>query len=106
MEPNVGLGPNPFLQFTDNLGKWAAFGKLYTYDWNTRQPKPTYQDPGATKLWPNPIPLDSVGRIRGEVFWELDVPYYLELRTNKGVLIWSLAEPYVPANGGGWKCYN
>lgn len=101
MTVTVSLGPMPRLEFIDNLGKPAAFGQLFTYDWNTRQPKPTYQDPGAMIFWSNPIQLDSVGRPQGQIYWETDVPYYLELRTATGALIWSTAVPYVPASNGG-----
>lgn len=100
MTVNVTLGPIPFWQFTDNEGKYAKFGKLYTKNWNTRQPKPTYRDPNGLIPWPNPIPLDSVGRAR-EIFWEEDVGYYLELRDQNDVLIWSTDEPYIPGSGGG-----
>lgn len=100
----VTLGPTPKYQFTDNNGKYAAFGLLYTYNWNTRQPEPTYSDPAELKPRTNPIQLDSIGRPQGDgglIYWDDATSYYLELRSNTGALIWSTVEPYAPGGSGG-----
>jgi hypothetical protein len=99
------LGPIPFWQFTENNGKLAPFCELFTYNYDTRQPKPTYQDPGKNIPWSNPIRADDIGRFR-EIFWETDVPYYLELRTQTGALIRSTNQPYIPAAGEGTNVTN
>jgi hypothetical protein len=100
MSISVSLGPNPFLQFTDNSGKYLPFGQLYTYDWNTREPKATYQDAAGLVPYSNPIQSDSIGRYR-EIFWNEDAAYYLELRDQNDKFIRSSRAPYTPGDGGG-----
>jgi len=94
------LTPNPVLQLTDNSGCYVANGSVETLDWNTRQPKPTYFDPGGVKPRPNPFPLDSIGRAF-TVYWEDDAAYFLVLRDRDGNIVWTSAEPYTPGSGGG-----
>ena len=94
------LAPNPVLQLTDNQGNYVPYGTVLTLDWDTRQPKATYFDPGGLKPRPNPFPLDSVGRAF-EVYWEDDAAYYLLLANQQGQIIWQSAEPFIPSGGGG-----
>lgn len=94
------LAPSPQTQFTDNNGNWLPNGKVRTLDWDTRQPKATYYDPGGLKPRDNPFSLDSVGRAM-EVYWENDSAYYLELLDNLGHRIWSTPEPFFPGGTGG-----
>lgn len=101
MPTTYGLGPTPILQFTLNNGQWNAFGTLVTLDWETRQPKATYSQPGGMSPYPTAIPLDAVGRTSGYVYWESTSSYYLELRDRNGVVIRSAVAPYLPLSGGG-----
>lgn len=94
------LGPNPVLQFTDNEGNYLSLGSIQTLDWDTRQPKATYFDPGGLKPRDNPFSLDNIGRAF-EVYWEDDTAYYLRALDRFGNEIWESAEPYIPGAGGG-----
>lgn len=47
----------------DTLGKPLNGGLLYFYAAGTTTPQSAYQDSGLTLPWPNPITLDSAGRI-------------------------------------------
>lgn len=91
----VALGTPPFLQFTDNTGKWLAYGKLTTQDWDTRESKIVWEDSAGTIPATNPIILDGYGRTP-MLYWETDSPYYLYLTDMNDVLIWDSNEPYYP----------
>lgn len=104
MPTTYGLGPTPILQFTLNNGQWNAFGTLKTLDFNSREPKATYAQPGGNSPYPTAIPLDAVGRTPGYVYWEQaenDNGYYLELRDRYGNIIRNPPVPYLPLSGGG-----
>lgn len=47
----------------DSLGRPLNGGLLYTYAAGTTTPQSAYQDSGLTIPWPNPITLDSAGRV-------------------------------------------
>ena len=49
-------------QWTDDLGRPLAFGKLYLYQAGTLIPKATYQDAAHTVAHTFPIVLDATGR--------------------------------------------
>ncbi len=47
--------------FFDKFGKALRFGKVYTHDFESTMPKPSYQNPEKSFLNPNPIILDDDG---------------------------------------------
>ena len=55
-------------QFFDNNGTILSGGKLYTYSAGTTSPLATYTSSTAVTLNPNPIILDSAGRVPAEVW--------------------------------------
>jgi hypothetical protein len=55
-------------QFFDNNGTILSGGKLYTYSAGSTSPLTTYTSSTATALNPNPIILDSAGRVPAEVW--------------------------------------
>ncbi len=55
-------------QFFDNNGTILSGGKLYTYSAGSTTPLDTYTSSTATALNPNPIILDSAGRVPAEVW--------------------------------------
>lgn len=65
--PSYGAGIIPGISMTqqlDSLGKPLNGGKLYTIQAGTTStPQNCYQDSGLTLAWPNPLTLDSAGRI-------------------------------------------
>lgn len=99
MTLSYALAPSPTLQLTDNAGNWVPYGSVLTLDWDTRQPKPTYYDPGGISARPNPFPLDSVGRAF-EVYWETTGSYFLLLANQQGQTIWTTAYPYIAGSAG------
>lgn len=69
------LGLIPFQQFTDNNGKPAANGWLFTRSASAPdQPKPIFQDASGLVPYEYPTQLDDYGRI-GPVYWMDDEPY-------------------------------
>ncbi|MBK9427299.1 MAG: hypothetical protein IPN63_07905 [Gammaproteobacteria bacterium] len=60
-------------QWTDDLGRPLAFGKLYLYQAGTLIPKATYQDAAHTVAHTFPIVLDATGR---ENVWLIDDEAY------------------------------
>src|SRR5690242_7265363 len=59
----AGTIPLSFTQQFNSLGRPLAGGKLYFYAAGTTTPQSAYQDSGLTLPWPNPIELDSAGRV-------------------------------------------
>ena len=55
-------------QFFDNNGAILSGGKLYTYSAGSTSPLTTYTSSSAATLNPNPIILDSAGRVPAEVW--------------------------------------
>jgi hypothetical protein len=55
-------------QFFDNNGTILSGGKLYTYSAGSTSPLTTYTSSSAATLNPNPIILDSAGRVPAEVW--------------------------------------
>lgn len=78
-------------QFFDNNGVPLAGGKLYTYAAGTTTPQITYSSISGSTLNPNPIVLDSAGRISGssEVWLTNGVAYKFVLKTSADVQLWS-----------------
>lgn len=60
-------------QWTDDLGRPLAFGKLYLYQAGTLIPKATYQDAAHTVTHTFPIILDATGRAN---VWLIDDEAY------------------------------
>ena len=85
-------------QFFDNSGNPLTGGKIYSYLAGTTTPTPTYTTEAATVNHPNPIILDSAGRVpSGGEIWlkEGSATYYkFVLNTTTDVLIASY--DYVP----------
>lgn len=57
----MGMIPWAPSQWTDDLGRPLAFGKLYLYQAGTLIPKAAYQDAAHTVAHPFPIVLDATG---------------------------------------------
>lgn len=55
-------------QFFDNNGTILSGGKLYTYSAGSTSPLTTYTSSSGSTLNPNPIILDSAGRVPAEVW--------------------------------------
>jgi hypothetical protein len=85
-------------QFFDNNGIPLAGGKLYAYAAGTTTPQPTYTTFVGNVNHPNPIVLNSAGRVPsgGEV-WLDAVRYKFVLETSASVLI----ATYDNISGGG-----
>jgi len=77
-------------QLLDNNGKPLSGGKLFTYLAGTTTPIAVYTSEAATTAHPNPIILDSAGRVPTGEIWlkEGDTPYYkFVVKTSTDVLI-------------------
>lgn len=59
----AGTIPLSFTQQFDSLGRPLNGGLLYFYAAGTTTPQSAYQDSDLTIPWPNPITLDSAGRV-------------------------------------------
>ena len=94
------LGQPPFMQFTGLDAKFLPFGLMYTKDWFTREDKETFVDPDGMTPQANPIQMDGIGRLP-MTYFATDSPYYLEIRTAGGDLVYQTPEPYIPGVGSG-----
>ena len=74
-------------QFFDNNGAPLAGGLIYTYAAGTTTPKETYTTSAGTIAHPNPIVLNSAGRVPGGEIWLLIASYKFVLQTSAAVLI-------------------
>lgn len=94
------LGQPPFMQFTDLNAVFMPFGKMYTYDWFTREPKETFVDPAGMTPQSNPIIMDGIGRLP-MTWFATDSPYYLEIKDQFNNLIFQTPQPYIAGIGSG-----
>jgi hypothetical protein len=74
-------------QFFDNNGAPLAGGLIYTYAAGTTTPQATYTTSAGTIAHPNPIVLNSAGRVPGGEIWLLLTNYKFVLQTSAAVLI-------------------
>jgi len=74
-------------QFFDNNGAPLAGGLIYTYAAGTTTPQATYTTNAGTVAHPNPIVLNSAGRVPGGEIWLLFASYKFVLQTSAAVLI-------------------
>jgi hypothetical protein len=74
-------------QFFDNNGAPLAGGLIYTYAAGTTTPQATYTTSAGTVPHPNPIVLNSAGRVPGGEIWLLPASYKFILQTSAAVLI-------------------
>jgi hypothetical protein len=76
-------------QFFDDNGTPLSGGKLYSYAAGTTTPLTTYTARNGLTPNPNPIVLDSAGRVPAEM-WLIEATYYkFVLEDANGVLIWT-----------------
>lgn len=76
-------------QFFDANGVPLAGGKLFTYKAGTTTPAVTYTDILGNTSNPNPIILDSAGRVSGQIWLTNSEFYKFVLQTSTGTLIWT-----------------
>lgn len=75
-------------QFFDNSGVMLSGGLIYTYAAGTTTPEATYADNTGAIALPNPIVLNSSGRIpTGELWLTYAVGYKFTVKTSTGTLI-------------------
>lgn len=75
-------------QFFDNNGVILSGGKLYSYAAGTTTPQTTYTSSSGATPHPNPIVLDSAGRVPGGEIWlTTSLTYKFTLETSTGVLL-------------------
>jgi hypothetical protein len=75
-------------QFFDNNGVPLAGGLIYTYAAGTTTPQATYTTSAGTIAHPNPIVLNSAGRVPGGELWlVIGLNYKFVLQTSAAVLI-------------------
>ena len=74
-------------QFFDNDGAPLAGGLIYSYAAGTTTPQATYTTSAGTVAHPNPIVLNSAGRVPGGEIWLLPASYKFILQTSAAVLI-------------------
>ena len=75
-------------QFLDNNGNILSGGLIYTYSAGTTTPLATYTSNLGTVAQPNPIVLDSAGRIPGGELWlTTGYGYKFVTKDSNGVLI-------------------
>jgi len=75
-------------QFFDNNGAPLAGGLIYTYEAGTTTPQITYTTSAGTVAHPNPIVLNSAGRVPGGEIWLLmGSNYKFVLQTSAAVTI-------------------
>lgn len=85
LSPLAGAG----WQFFDNNGVPLAGGKLYTYLAGTTTAATTYTSIAETNANPNPIILDSTGRVSNEIWIVEGQAVKFILNDANNVLIWS-----------------
>jgi hypothetical protein len=84
LSPFAGAGA----QFFDNNGNVLSGGRIYTYAAGTTSPLPTYTTFTGLTAQPNPIVLDSAGRIPGGQMWLLaSDSYKFVVETSNSILI-------------------
>lgn len=84
LSPFAGVGA----QFFDNNGNVLAAGKIYTYAAGTSTPATTYTSSSGLIAQPNPIVLDSAGRVPGGEIWlSFNALYKFVLNDASGNLI-------------------
>ena len=84
LSPYGGVGA----QFLDNNGNVLTGGKIFTYAAGTTTPQATYTSTLGSIAHPNPIILDSAGRVPGGEIWLTDgLEYKFVLQTANNVLI-------------------
>lgn len=77
-------------QFFDNDGNPLSGGKIYSYAAGTSTPQTTYTDSSGSIAHPNPIILDSAGRVpTGEIWVTGGVSYKFVVQTSTGTQIGS-----------------
>lgn len=76
-------------QFFDGSGNVLTGGKLYTYDAGTTNPRTTYTTSAGNIAQPNPIILDSAGRVpgSGEIWLTSNILYKFVLADSNDVVI-------------------
>lgn len=63
-------------QFSDANGTPLVGGKIYSYEAGTTTPAPTYTSSSGATAHPNPIILDSAGRVPGGEIWQPSATSY------------------------------
>jgi len=76
-------------QFFNDNGSPLSGGLLFTYRAGTTTPQTTYTDSSGTVANPNPIVLDSAGRISQEIWLNSEYTYKFVLKTPASVPIWT-----------------
>ena len=76
-------------QFFNDNGSPLSGGLLFTYRAGTTTPQTTYTDSSGTVANPNPIVLDSAGRISQEIWLNSAYTYKFVLKTPASVPIWT-----------------
>lgn len=76
-------------QFFDNNGNVLSGGLIYTYLAGTTTPAATYTDSTGNTAHPNPIVLDSAGKVPsgGEIWVAQGVLFKYVIKTSEGVLL-------------------
>ena len=87
MSVNISAFGGVGWQFFDNNGAPLAGGLIYTYEAGTTTPQATYTTSAGTIAHPNPIVLNSAGRVPGGEIWLLPASYKFILQTSAAVLI-------------------
>lgn len=88
MSVNISSAAGVAAQLFTNTGTVLTGGKLYTYLAGTTTPAVTYTTSSGGTAQPNPIVLDSAGRVPGGEIWLTDnVSYKFVLKTSTDVLI-------------------
>ena len=88
MAVNLSLFAGAGWQFFTNSGTPLSGGLIYTYAAGTTTNQATYTSSSGGTAHPNPIVLDSAGRVPGgEVWLTSTVAYKFVLQTSTGVLI-------------------
>jgi hypothetical protein len=84
LSPFAGVGAQLF----DNNGVILSGGKIFSYAAGTTTPQATYTSISGATPHPNPIVLDSAGRIPGGELWIADgESYKFVVETSTGILI-------------------
>ena len=83
-------------QFFDNSGVPLSGGLVYTYLAGTTTPVATYTTSAGTTPHPNPIVLDSAGRVN-EIWLDDATAYKFVLKTSTGVTIATYDNVYGPS---------
>lgn len=73
-EDVVVIAPNGRWSARTQTGVAAVKGFVFTFENQTRIPKPTYQDPGKVTLNTNPVRLDSKGE--ANIYWDITDTFY------------------------------